>query len=235
MKSKRATDALAVSNPFLGGSRRPVAVMFLALTLVSAPSITHAQDGDRFLRWAGDDIEAFFLGISPESVGLTVGAGLLMIPLSRLDVPIRDRFRGDLPGAAGTAVDAANVVGSVGGSLGISAGLFAISLFTDDTTFQDAAFTSMQTVVLTDIAIVALKTSIGRLRPWRNEGPYVFRPFTDLNSSFPSGHTSAAFALLTPFAVYYPNPFTISLLAVSAGTGFARIAKDKHWFTDVVA
>lgn len=56
------------------------------------------------------------------------------------------------------------------------------------------------------------------------------------NSSFPSGHTTVAFAAATVFAMEYRNKPLVPILAYSAATliGFSRITENKHWATDVL-
>jgi len=54
--------------------------------------------------------------------------------------------------------------------------------------------------------------------------------------TFPSGHTSAAFALATFFALYLPRKqwhWILALLALT--TGYARIYLSQHFITDVYA
>ncbi|NBC18539.1 MAG: phosphatase PAP2 family protein, partial [Bacteroidetes bacterium] len=52
---------------------------------------------------------------------------------------------------------------------------------------------------------------------------------------FPSGHATTVFAFTTPWVLYYPGVPTYGLLALSAGTAYARLADNVHWFTDVMA
>lgn len=56
------------------------------------------------------------------------------------------------------------------------------------------------------------------------------------NSSFPSGHTTVAFAAATVFAMEYRNKPLVPVLAYSAATliGLSRISENKHWATDVI-
>lgn len=55
-------------------------------------------------------------------------------------------------------------------------------------------------------------------------------------SSFPSGHTTVAFAAATVFASEYRNKPIIPIIAYSAATmiGLSRITENKHWTTDVL-
>ena len=56
-----------------------------------------------------------------------------------------------------------------------------------------------------------------------------------LNSSFPSGHTTVAFAAATVFALEYKDKPLIPILSYSIATliGLSRITENKHWATDV--
>lgn len=58
---------------------------------------------------------------------------------------------------------------------------------------------------------------------------------SNLTSSFPSGHTTVAFAAATVFASEYKNMPIVPIIAYSAATliGMSRITENKHWTTDV--
>ena len=58
-----------------------------------------------------------------------------------------------------------------------------------------------------------------------------------LNTSFPSGHTTVAFAAATVFAMEYRNRPWVPIIAYTAATliGLSRITENKHWATDVLA
>lgn len=55
-------------------------------------------------------------------------------------------------------------------------------------------------------------------------------------SSFPSGHTTVAFAAATVFAMEYIDKPIVPIIAYSAATliGFSRLTENKHWPTDVL-
>lgn len=97
----------------------------------------------------------------------------------------------------------------------------------------------------------ALKFLSGRQRPYFTDStkvqaePTFYGPFYKTpkdpygkrtNSSFPSGHTTVAFAAATVFAMEYHNRPLIPIFAYSAATliGLSRIAENKHWATDVL-
>lgn len=95
-----------------------------------------------------------------------------------------------------------------------------------------------------------LKFLSGRTRPSYYEPgveaePRFLGPFSktakDANgkkvySSFPSGHTTVAFAAATVFASEYKNKPIVPVIAYTAATliGISRITENKHWTTDVV-
>jgi len=56
-------------------------------------------------------------------------------------------------------------------------------------------------------------------------------------SSFPSGHTTAAFSAATVYAYEYKDEILIPVLAYSAASlvGISRITQNAHWTTDVIA
>ncbi len=57
------------------------------------------------------------------------------------------------------------------------------------------------------------------------------------NSSFPSGHTTVAFAAATVFAKEFKNHPIVPIIAYSAATliGLSRLTENRHWATDIVA
>jgi membrane-associated phospholipid phosphatase len=88
---------------------------------------------------------------------------------------------------------------------------------------------------------------IGRERPYlsADTNPHRFRPFhgwaSGVNASFPSGHTTAAFATAAAFVAEvdekwpgrarYVAPVVFTL---ATGVGLSRMYDDKHWASDVV-
>lgn len=108
-----------------------------------------------------------------------------------------------------------------------------------------------QAVVTSFLAEAVIKTITGRTRPNYYDPsveaePNFKGPFVNTskdangkrsNSSFPSGHTTAAFAAATVFAVEFRNKPVIPIVAYSIATlvGVSRITENKHWASDVLA
>jgi len=112
--------------------------------------------------------------------------------------------------------------------------IFAGSLFSDNHRFQDAAFTSFQSLIYANVLTNALKLGFGRQRPWQSDDASIFRPFGG-NTSFPSGHATTAFAAITPWVLYYPGPASILAAVVATGTAISRVPLQFHWPSDVLA
>ena len=188
---------------------------------------------NRFGTWVAGDLIAPFRAARPVHALVGVTAMGAVATLSLADSSL-SRFGQDRhTGAAASALDVAN-------DLGDSRMLFASSLvwggtlLTSNTRLQDAAFTSLEAGFYASMVTRTLKSATGRVRPSSGITPYEFQPFSQ-HRSFPSGHTTLAFALTVPWAVYYPGPVTYGLVGVAGGTAVARVAAGHHWPSDVLA
>ena len=198
------------------------------------PQAAAQSDRIRFLRWSYQDAGALGWSIGTHlPYYAAIGGGLAYG--TRFDDALRLEVQSLYDGTPLVAkgLDAANLLGERAVAIP-AATVFALSLTTDDERFQDAAFTSLQALLYSTAITNVLKSAVGRSRPYTGDGPHETDTFSG-HTSFPSGHTTTAFAVLTPWVLYYPNPATYSLFALSAGTATARVALDRHWPTDVVA
>ena len=104
----------------------------------------------------------------------------------------------------------------------------------DDALFRNAC------VVLTSVAISsamteALKYTINRNRPFTTY-PDITKKSSAIGPSFPSGHTSGAFALATSLSLSYPKWYIIIPAYTWAGSvGFSRMDLGVHYPSDVLA
>ena len=81
----------------------------------------------------------------------------------------------------------------------------------------------------------SVKYAVGRVRPNTATHTLEFKPFSGAQS-FPSGHTSQAFAVATAIAENYPTWWVQALCYGGAGlVGYARIEQNAHYTSDTVA
>ncbi|MBI9064830.1 MAG: phosphatase PAP2 family protein, partial [Marinilabiliaceae bacterium] len=114
-------------------------------------------------------------------------------------------------------------------ALGVTLG---VSYLIKDEKLKRASWNAVKAVAVTALATEGIKVAAGRARPFVDEGPHFYQPFskTDRYMSLPSGHTSLAFAVFTPYAETYSR----WIYVLPASVGFARMYNNKHWFSDVV-
>ena len=78
-----------------------------------------------------------------------------------------------------------------------------------------------------------LKHWVDRPRPFQVD-PALGWVSAEAGKSFPSGHTTAAFALATALAIRWPKGSPV-WFGLAIGVGASRIALGTHWPSDVVA
>ena len=101
-----------------------------------------------------------------------------------------------------------------------------------------ASRNALEAWVLAGAVVQTGKYSLGRSRPFREDGDRSFAGFAldDSRHSFPSGHVGCAWAVLGAYAMEYDDipavswPLWGAALAVSA----SRLHDDQHWLSDVV-
>lgn len=116
---------------------------------------------------------------------------------------------------------------------------------------QTTTLLAIQSYITSAIVSGVVKFISGRQRPFyinpneleaepRFHGPFKIvrsEKGKKINNAFPSGHTTAAFAAATVYALEYRDRPLVPILSYTAASmvGLSRLTENKHWITDVFA
>ena len=173
--------------------------------------------------------------------GTTIGIGFLDKPIQQWAAGLRRRNP--------SLGDYSKTVSNIGGVYeGITfAGIATYGFVFKKPKLRTTTALATQAYITSTFWSMLFKSVSGRLRPHDIDGnstmnqPTFHGPFYSLpyggNSSFPSGHTTLAFAAARVYAMEYKNVPAVPVIAYSiAGLiGFRRIIENRHWATDVFA
>ena len=168
-----------------------------------------------------------------EPMAIAGGVGGLML----LDAPVH-RFTQDHRTA--TSDDIAKVLRHGGQPevfVTVPVVMLGVGLVTHDQPLARAGGRAAAAVLLAGGATAAGKILFGRERP-NVPGATVtsFHPFTGVDESLPSGHSTVAFALAGSLADdIHPVWAKAALYIGATGVAWSRLNDEKHWLSDVVA
>ncbi len=107
---------------------------------------------------------------------------------------------------------------------GLTVGLFGASYLTHDTRFKAATYDLSQAIFVNTVYTFALKNAVHRTRPDGSN-----------RLSFPSGHTSSAFAAASVLESHYGPRVGVPAYTLASLIGASRLASRAHHVSDVVA
>jgi membrane-associated phospholipid phosphatase len=131
--------------------------------------------------------------------------------------------------------------------------IYFVGLAGHDRALAGGGSAALQALVVTVVATGALKLAVGRVYPLNGGDPRspdrldhpefatAFQPFQRLDlptlPAWPSGHTSACFAVAASLTAYYPDQLWVPLIGYPVGLliGFGLVDGDRHWASDVIA
>jgi undecaprenyl-diphosphatase len=91
----------------------------------------------------------------------------------------------------------------------------------------------LSAVVLADLTALGLRRAIGRPRPWRRYPEPLPLGHVPKDPSFPSGHTTIAFAAATVLTYYRPR-WSPAFFLLAIAIGYSRIYEGVHYPLDVL-
>jgi hypothetical protein len=156
-------------------------------------------------------------------------AGLLLLPFdSQLERAIPRTPAGERSDAI---TEAANTLGDGKVLIAALGGMYLLGQKKD----KDTAKLALSALVNAAITTQIIKSLAGRERPGTSDGEVKFLgpSLSGKNLSFPSGHTSAAFAVATVLADRNPKQKWL-YYGLATAVGLARIRKSAHFPSDVL-
>jgi membrane-associated phospholipid phosphatase len=155
-----------------------------------------------------DNLAPFLVGVAATGIG------------SRFDSQARQSLVGQVPGISRTASSA----GGFGVMAPATLGLFVAGRFSGETRFRAFSYDATHAVILSSLYTNVLKAAVQRERPDGSD-----------RLSFPSGHTSSAFALASVAQAHYGWKAGVPSYLAASAIGFSRISNDRHNLSDVLA
>jgi membrane-associated phospholipid phosphatase len=126
-------------------------------------------------------------------------------------------------------------VGAGANAVGIVAGVTLLGALSREQGAVKAGLRSGAAVLLAEAVTWTLKPSVGRSRPYQDSSQYDFDSFGG-RLSFPSGHSTVAFALATVYSDAIDHPVaTVGLYTLATAVAWSRLNDDEHWLSDVAA
>jgi hypothetical protein len=175
------------------------------------------------LHWTGRQWEGFSVAVAG------VGAAAL------LDSTVRDRERHDHSRFSDQVAKDFEQFGQAG-AFGVMGAFYVAGLATDNARARSVGADGLiATLIAGGIVTPALKLAAGRARPRDADKTFDFKPFGG-GASFPSGHSTEAFAVASVIATHYDASWVKVVSYGSAAlVGFARIHHQAHFLSDVTA
>lgn len=123
----------------------------------------------------------------------------------------------------------------------VTAGAYGYSFLSKNPAPAHTLRLMLTSLAYSSLVTTSLKILVSRRRPYTGATPYKFDLFDDAsldsrNMSFPSGHTSSIFALMTVLAKESGSRWVqIPAYTFATSVGFQRMLDRKHWTSDVIA
>jgi membrane-associated phospholipid phosphatase len=163
-----------------------------------------------------------------------MGAGTLLA--MQADQPIRTAVLRDQQYYYSVPIEGGRIWGETYVPMALFGGLALHSLITDNIGTRKIAFEIGQASLYAAAITYTMKFAFGRARPYTDEGPTTYHPFTLADDGFhslSSGHATIAFVISTVLSRNAHSGFLKGLAYVPAVfTVVSRVYQDHHWVSD---
>ena len=216
---------------------RPTAVFLVLLTLLQGQLLAQEPDPDSAVARARQ---------VPTPV-LAIGGPAVALALMPFDRRIRGNLQGPTLQDSGPAKTTSDVFRQLGEHTVPAA--FGLALLTgwalDHEPTQQGSLHVLESLAASALVVTGMKLITGRARPFEDPDPWNYGLAQGFDGhgyrSFPSGHTSQAFALATSVQDELNEHWGVEtkwlgipLYSAAALTGFSRMYHDRHWASDVI-
>jgi membrane-associated phospholipid phosphatase len=183
-------------------------------------AVVHRDDGHRSMGQLPRNLGRGLIGVfNADNLGPLLVGGVAASTASFLDADTKQAAVGNLAWS-----DTFETAGGPLYSTLFVAGMFTAGRFTGGPRFRAMTYDMLDAAVVNFTYTQILKVTVGRERPDGSD-----------NQSFPSGHTSQAFAMASVAQHHYGWKIGVPAYALAGLMGASRIHEDKHWLSDVVA
>jgi len=166
------------------------------------------------------------------TTGTIVGVtGLLFM----LDKPLQSLFQKNQSKFNDGLFRYTEFYGATGTAIVLTGSVYGAGLLFGNTEIRTTGVLMLESLAYSAVITSILKSTLGRSRPYTNEGNLKFRglQFKTGTTSLPSGHTTVAFALSSVLSERIQNiSVTIGLYSLASLTAMARVYHNDHWISD---
>ena len=121
-------------------------------------------------------------------------------------------------------------------SLATPVTMLSVGLIKKDKSLQQKSFKIIGSLLINTAITQGLKYTINRQRPYDAYQSLIHPYNIETDPSFPSGHTSTAFALATSLSLQYKKWYVVvPAFAWATSVGYSRLYLGEHYPTDVFA
>ena len=188
--------------------------------VIAAEKAAEHDDGRRTLRRLPANLGRGAIGVfHRDNLWLALIGGATAGTASTQDDAVRDAIAGDS--------NWSQTFETAGGPLYSSifvAGMFTAGRLSHSNRFRALTYDLLEAAVVDFTYASVLKVSVRRERPDGHN-----------NQSFPSAHTSHAFAMATVAQQYYGWKVGVPAYLFAGTMGVSRLRQNKHWLSDVMA
>ncbi len=214
-----AVAALPAAAPALASDDEPPRVADATGAPVSPAEVGPHQDGRRTMGRLAANLGRGAIGVwSADNLVPFLAGGAAASASSFADQEVRESV---MASDWGQAFETG--AGPVWSSLFV-AGMFTAGRLSDGPRFRAMTYDMLDAAIVNFSYTEVIKVAVGRERPNGED-----------NQSFPSGHTSNAFALAAVAERHYGWKLGVPAYLLAGFVGASRIQQDKHYLSDVVA